>query len=283
MTFDLKEYLKQNSKRKKFEIKAYRRTENFEAELDNFLSFMSQEVGNRYKNQVLNKMNVSTVNKFQDAQTGNFGVVFNALSKVAIKMLLKQFSNKRIEKYIKALYARVNTANQKDIYKAIQGDLGINVLDIIKTDGLNGFVNANSLKTLLQIQATRDKAIEDMSTNLLRLMVSGQSLDTLYEEVENVTGKNKTKSKLVARQELTVFNSQLNKKRALNLGFSQRKWNAVGGTSGSDRTRKCHTARDGKFYPVDGKLYSSCDGKSLEVGEEINCRCWDTFVMDLED
>ncbi len=283
MTFDLKEYLKQNSKRKKFEIKAYRRTENFETELDNFLSFMSQEVGNRYKNQVLNKLNVSTVNKFQDAQTGNFGVVFNALSKVAIKMLLKQFSNKRIEKYIKALYSRVNAANQKDIYKAIQGDIGINVLDIIKTDGLNSFVNANSLKTLLQIQATRDKAIEDMSTNLLRLMVSGQSLDTLYEEVENVTGKNKTKSTLVARQELTVFNSQLNKKRALNLGFSQRKWNAVGGTSGSVRTRKCHTARDGKFYPVDGKLYSSCDGKSLEVGEEINCRCWDTFVMDLED
>lgn len=283
MTFDLKEYLKQNSKRKKFEIKAYRRTENFEAELDNFLSFMSQEVGNRYKNQVLNKLNVSTVNKFKDAQTGNFGVVFNGLSKVAIKMLLKQFSNKRIEKYIKALYARVNTANQKDIYKAIQSDIGINILDIIKTDGLNGFVNANSLKTLLQIQATRDKAIEDMSTNLLRLMVSGQSLDTLYNEVENVTGKNKTKSTLVARQELTVFNSQLNKKRALNLGFSQRKWNAVGGTSGSARTRKCHTARDGKFYPVDGKLYSSCDGKSLEVGEEINCRCWDTFVMDLED
>ena len=283
MTFDLKEYLKQNSKRKKFEIKAYRRTENFEAELENFLSFMSQEVGNRYKNQVLNKMNVSTVNKFQDAQTGNFGVVFNALSKVAIRMLLKQFSNKRIEKYIKALYARVNTANQKDIYKAIQGDLGVNVLDIIKTDGLNGFINANSLKTLLQIQATRDKAIEDMSANLLRLMISGQSLDTLYEEVENVTGKNKTKSTLVARQELTVFNSQLNKKRALNLGFSQRKWNAVGGSSENKRTRKCHTARNGKIYPTDGKLYSSCDGKSLEVGEEINCRCWDTFVMDLED
>lgn len=283
MTFDLREYLKQNSKRKKFEIKAYRRTENFETELDNFLSFMSQEVGNRYKNQVLNKLNVSTVNKFKDAQTGNFGVVFNGLSKVAIKMLLKQFSNKRIEKYIKALYARVNAANQKDIYRTIQSDIGINILDIIKTDGLNSFVNANSLKTLLQIQATRDKAIEDMSANLLRLMVSGQSLDTLYEEVENVTGKNKTKSKLVARQELTVFNSQLNKKRALNLGFSQRKWNAVGGTSGSARTRKCHTARDGKFYPVDGKLYSSCDGKSLEVGEEINCRCWDTFVMDLED
>ena len=283
MNFDLKEYLKQNSKRKKFEIKAYRRTENFEAELENFLTFMTQSIGDRYKNQVLNKMNVSTVNKFQDEQTGNFAVVFNGLAKVAIIMLLKQFSNKRIEKYIKALYGRVNTANQKDIYKAIQGDLGINVLDIIKTDGLNGFVNANALKTLLQIEATRDKAIEDMSTNLLRLMVSGQSLDTLYNEVENITGKNNNKSKLVARQELTVFNSQLNKKRANNLGFTKRKWNAVGGSSENKRTRKCHTARNGKIYPTDGKLYSSCDGKSLEVGEEINCRCWDTFIMDLED
>ena len=122
-----------------------------------------------------------------------------------------------------------------------------------------------------------------MSTNLLRLMVSGQSLDTLYSEVENITGKNNNKSKLVARQELTVFNSQLNKKRANNLGFTQRKWNAVGGSSENDRTRKCHTARNGKIYPTDGKLYSSCDGKSLEAGEDINCRCWDTFVMDLED
>ena len=34
---------------------------------------------------------------------------------------------------------------------------------------------------------------------------------------------------------------------------------------------------------IDGKLYSSCDGKSLEAGEDIQCRCWDTFVINLED
>ena len=38
-----------------------------------------------------------------------------------------------------------------------------------------------------------------------------------------------------------------------------------------------------KKYPIDGKLYSSCDGKSLEAGEDIQCRCWDTFVINLED
>ena len=63
-----------------------------------------------------------------------------------------------------------------------------------------------------------------------------ESLDTLYEEVENVTGKNRNKSKLVARQELTVFNAQLNKKRAANLGFNERTWNAVGGSTENGRT-----------------------------------------------
>ena len=282
MQFDLKTYLKENTKKKSYQIKAYRRTENFEQEIENFLVFMSEQIGTRFNNQVLKKLNKSSINKFQDAQTGNFAVIFRTLSKYAIRRLLKQFSNKRIEQYLNAFYKRIDKASQSTFYKTIEHDLGVSIKDIIKTDGLNSFINANSLKTALQIEAVRDRAIETMSTNLIRLMTAGQRLDTLYEEVENVTGKNKTKSTLVARQELTVFNSQLNKKRALNLGFSQRKWNAVGGTSGSTRTRKCHTVRDGKFYPVDGKLYSSCDGKSLEVGEEINCRCWDTFVMDLD-
>lgn len=283
MQFDLKTYLKENTKKKSYQIKAYRRTENFEQEIENFLVFMSEQIGTRFNNQVLKKLNKSSINKFQDAQTGNFAVIFRTLSKYAIRRLLKQFSNKRIEQYLNAFYKRIDKANQSTFYKTIENDLGVSIKDIIKTDGLNSFINANSLKTALQIEAVRDRAIETMSTNLIRLMTAGQSLDTLYEEVENVTGKNKNKSKLVARQELTVFNSQLNKKRAANLGFNERTWNAVGGSTENGRTRKCHTARHGKKYPIDGKLYSSCDGKSLEAGEDIQCRCWDTFVINLED
>ncbi len=246
MQFDLKTYLKENTKKKSYQIKAYRRTENFEQEIENFLVFMSEQIGTRFNNQVLKKLNKSSINKFQDAQTGNFAVIFRTLSKYAIRRLLKQFSNKRIEQYLNAFYKRIDKANQSTFYKTIENDLGVSIKDIIKTDGLNSFINANSLKTALQIEAVRDRAIETMSTNLIRLMTAGQSLDTLYEEVENVTGKNRNKSKLVARQELTVFNAQLNKKRAANLGFNERTWNAVGGSTENGRTRKCHTARHGK-------------------------------------
>ena len=141
MQFDLKTYLKENTKKKSYSVKAYRRTENFEQEIENFLLFMSEQIGQRFNNQVLKKLNQTTVEKFQDAQTGNFAVIFRALSKYAIRRLLKQFSNKRIEQYLNALYKRIDKANQSTFYKTIENDLGISIKDIIKTDGLNSFIN----------------------------------------------------------------------------------------------------------------------------------------------
>ena len=62
MQFDLKTYLKENTKKKIYQIKAYRRTENFEQEIENFLVFMSEQIGTRFNNQVLKKLNKERIN-----------------------------------------------------------------------------------------------------------------------------------------------------------------------------------------------------------------------------
>lgn len=282
MELDVKELLKK-TKKKKIEVRPLNNTAIFEKEIEAEIKKMILTIGVRFKNQVLKKLHMKTVKKFTDAQEGNFAKVFTSLTVAAKRKMLKEFDNKKIENLIKDIFKRIDNSNQSAFYRSVERNIGINVKDIIKTDGLNTFKNASSLKTSLFIQSLRDKAISDLSDNTLRLMTAGQSLDTLYKEVENITGKNANKSKLVARQELTVFNSQLNKARANNLGLKKRVWNAVGGSGGSKRTRPCHTKRHGKSYDVGGKLYSSCDGKSIEVGEEINCRCWDTFIVILEE
>ena len=79
MQFDLKTYLKENTKKKSYQVKAYRRTENFEQEIENFLLFMSEQIGQRFNNQVLKKLNQTTVEKFKDEQTGNFAVIFRTI------------------------------------------------------------------------------------------------------------------------------------------------------------------------------------------------------------
>ena len=88
MQFDLKTYLKENTKKKIYQIKAYRRTENFEQEIENFLVFMSEQIGTRFNNQVLKKLNKSSINKFQDAQTGNF-----------VRTILNEKNDKWVEEF----------------------------------------------------------------------------------------------------------------------------------------------------------------------------------------
>lgn len=280
MQVDIKEIAKKNtSKRKKqIEIKPLAHVDNYEKELENFLLYISETMSKRFENKVLKQLDKKTVEKFTDAQTGNYAVIYNRLAKDFQRSIKGQFSEKRIKKYVQSLYNRIDKANSKAFYGNVGKEVGVDVKKIIKTDGLNSFKNAKQLETNLQIGKTLNDQMENLTTNMLRLMSAGQNLESLYKEVENITGKNKNKSKLVARNELKTFNTQLSEKRAQNLDIEMQKWNTVG----DERTRPCHQARDGKLYPVGGTLYSSCDGKSIAVGEEINCRCFSTFVIDLD-
>lgn len=278
MQVDIKEIAKKNTRKKQIEIKPLKNVDSFEKEMENFLLFMSETISKRFKSQVLDQLNKKTIDKFMDAQIGNYAVVYNKLNKKFEASIKNQFSKSRIKKYINSLYNKIDKSNAKSFYGNINKEIGVDIKSIIKTDGLNSFINAKQLETNLQIGKTLGDQMENLTTNMLRLMSAGQNLESLYEEVENITGKNKNKSELVARNELTTFNTQLSKKRAANLDIKMRKWNTVG----DERTRTCHQARDGKLYPVDGKLYSSCDGKSIEAGEEINCRCYDTFVIEID-
>lgn len=273
---NLKELAKKNGK-KRVIIKTLTSTTNFEIELSNFLDFMAITISKRFKNQVLAQLSNKTVEKFSDAQIGNYAVIFGKFSRFFENSIQKQFSSKRIQKYIKGLYIRLNRANSEKFYKNVDSALGVSMKDILKNDGLNTFLNAKSYETAMQIEALKDIQISNLTTNTLRLMSKGANLKELYKEVENITAKNLNKSEIVKRNELKTFNAQLSKKRAQNLDIKERVWNAIGG----DRTRPCHKIRDGKKYSVNGKLYSACDNKELEAGEEINCRCYDTFVIEV--
>lgn len=275
-SFDVKTI---ETKKKQAIVKPLRTPKSIEKEINQFLKFMSDKIKERFKNKVLNQLNKSTVDKFTDAQVGNYVVIFNRLSKQFEKSINKQFSEERIKKFIYKKYRQTAKINNDKFYKSVHSSIGVDVQDIIKTDGLNGFVNAKALETVGQIIKFKNESIFNYTQNVTRLMSAGKSLDTLYKEVENISGKNRSKSELVARNELKVFNSQLSDKRALNSGITQAIWRTVG----DERTRDCHKQRDGKVYNIDKGLYSSCDGKTLRAGEEINCRCYAEYVVNFNE
>lgn len=273
--FDIKQV---KTKKKSVKIKSLRTPRALEQELDNFIKYMVKASTKRFETKVLNAMSKSTIDKFQDAQEGNYARIFDKLVKDFKRSINSQFSTKRIQNYIKKLYSRTDKMNDKAFYNAVQSKIGVDVKSVIGTDGLNSFVNAKSLETMGQVVKLKNDMIENLSQNTLRLMSAGKNLETLYEEVRNTKQKNLNKAELVSRNELKAFNTQLNNKRASNLGVKKAVWNTVG----DERSRPCHLKRDGMEFDIEEGLYHSCDGLALKPGEEINCRCYATYVVEFD-
>jgi len=266
------------TKKKKAIVKPQKTPRQIEKDIELFLSFMERNIKDRFINQTLKKLNKSTIDKFTDSQIGNYSAIFQKLAKKFERSINSQFSEDRIKKFIQKKYKQTARMNDKKFYESIEKSIGVDVKDIIKTDGTNSFVNAKSLETIGQIIKFRNESIFNYTQNVIRLMSAGKSLDTLYEEVENLSGKNKYKSKIVARNELKAFNQQLSDKRAVNSGIQKAIWRTVG----DERTRPCHKQRDGMEYNIEEGLYHSCDGKTLKAGEEINCRCFAEYVVEFD-
>ena len=275
MKFDIS---KVKTKKKSVKIKALRTPLNMERELENFNKFMVKTIAKRFENQVLKKLDKKTVAKFSDASVGNYAIIVERLFRAFIKGINLQFSEKRIRKYIKNLYARTNNLNDKTLYRNIEKVIGIDVKSIIKTDGLNTFANAKSLETSIQIIKLKKDTKSALTQNTLRLMSASKSLDTLYDEVKKTKFKHIKKSELVARNELKTFNQQLNDKRAKNLGVKKAIWKTVS----DERTRPCHRARANKEFDIKKGLYSSCDGLTISPGSEVNCRCYSEYIVNFD-
>lgn len=54
-------------------------SKSHEAELAKAIKYMVEQISERYNNQVLKELNKSTIEKFEDAQTGNYAAIVSTL------------------------------------------------------------------------------------------------------------------------------------------------------------------------------------------------------------
>jgi len=262
---------------------------NLETELRKFNQFMIREIRKRFENQVLKKMNVSTVDKFQDAQIGNFAVIFNSLVKKFSKKINKQFSNERITKFVKSLYNEASLTNKKQFNSTINSNLGIDLDAVLKTDGLNSFINAKSLESIGVLEKLKAETIAAYKQNVLRQMSAGNSLRDLFQQVKKDTQLKLKNADLIARNELKAFNSQLSKKRAENVGVKKAIWRNAqdervrGNPSGIyPNAHQDHWTLEGKEFEVGVGLKDPRSGEMIEPSEPINCRCIAEYIVEFE-
>jgi len=248
----------------------------FSEQMESMVFLMSK----LYRSQVLDWLNQTTVNKFEDAQTGNFAAIFLARAKKINRQLVSRFDDDRVDDATKGSLGKVNKSNQNIFYKSISDKVGIDFKQLVAQEGMKSTTNAYMLETSQWAKKLRDETLEEYTANTLRAMAQGDSISDIMKQFDGVVGKRKDHAKFTARNQINNFNSILTKTRAQNLGIQEAEWV----TSRDARVRKSHKARDGKKFDLSKGLYSSLDGKTLIPGTDYQCRCTMRLIIpELED
>ena len=287
-------------------IKAPKSPRAIENEMGDFLSFMVEQMAQRFRNQVLDQLSVSTVDKFadealdpadaatlashafKDAQTGNFAAVLLRLAKKVKRKLLTQFDDSRIEAEMRKQLGKLDKRSRGEFYSRIAAKVGIDTKDLIAREGLKSTTNALMLETAQWVKKLRDESIEGFTNNTLFAMTQGESLDTIVGQFSATVSKRKNHAKFLARNQVQNYNSVTTKIRAQNLGITKAVWV----TAGDERVRgnpsglypravPSHYDLDGKEFDLDKGAYS--DGQYLLPGVPPNCRCTYEMIIPTEE
>ena len=247
----------------------------------NAIEYMVDQMAQRWRTQIFKELNQDTIEKFTDAaQVGNFAKVFLAMSARVRRKLLKQFDDKRIEKLAKKFTGKVDKRNKAEFYRRAEETIGISREELEATEGLTSQINAYQLETMQWVKKMRDDTLQQWTSNTLRQMAEGKGLPEILKQFDGMVEQRKGHAKMIARTQISTFNSLTSKARAQNLGITKAVWK----TAADERVRTCHQVRDGKEYLLSEGLYSSCDGKTLQAGTDYNCRCTAIMIIpEMED
>lgn len=261
-------------------IKSPQQPRSQQRELESMIDYMLRIMSTRFRNQVFKELHRSTIDKFADAQPGNYSKVFLRLADRVRRKMERQFDDKRIEKLVETVLDKANRHNRQGLYKAVEKRIGISTAELTATEGLTFQINALTLETSQWVKKLRADALEEFTANSLRAMSHGSTLEEVMSQFDGLVEKRKNHAKMVARTQIANFNSITTKIRAQNLGITRAKWI----TSRDERVRRCHQLRNGKEFDLDKGLYSSCDGKHLLPGVDYQCRCdYELIIPEAEE
>ena len=256
----------------------------FAESMESMVSIMSR----LWRSQVIGGLQAKTVDKFEDAQAGNFASILLGLSKKTNKALIKRFDDDRIDGVSKDILGKVNKQNQDGFYSSIEKAIGINQKQLIAEEGLKPRTNALILETSQWAKKLRDETLEMFTANTLRGMSLGMSLDEILAEFDDMVETRKGHAKFVARNQIQNFNSILTKTRAQNLGIQKAIWvtshdERVRGNPGGKypNARPSHFALDGVEFEL--SKGAPINGQHLLPGTPHNCRCTYELIIPEDD
>lgn len=117
---------------------------------------------------------------------------------------------------------------------------------------------ANNLSLITRMSGDTVAGLRDV---FVRGVIEGESLRSLTAQVRERLDVSEARAELIARTNVGQLNGQLQRARQTAAGVEEYTWH----TSGDERVRPTHRARNNRVY--------RWDGPGIRPGQEIRCRC----------
>lgn len=150
--------------------------------------------------------------------------------------------------------------------KAAKKAFGIDLKGVISQEGLEAYMEAASLRNAGLIKGLTDDLIKKISQDTMNALIAGESVAKLKERVKHSLNTSDSRAQLIAQDQTSKLNADLNKKRHQEAGIDSYIWR----TSHDERVRPRHAALEGNKYKYDEPTGAE---EGLPPGQPIRCRC----------
>lgn len=126
------------------------------------------------------------------------------------------------------------------------------------------------------IKSIPAKYLQQIESAVMQSVQAGRDLRSLTKTLENEYGVTRRRASLIARDQNAKATASMNRVRQLDLGIEKAIWRH---SHAGEVPRPTHVKMDGKKFDVAEGMYDSDEGRNIQPGELINCRCYSVPII----
>lgn len=194
-------------------------------------------------------------------RTDNYSDVLTRIMELLRVQYLREFPDVRIVNIAVKTAQIVDDFNAKQINRTLKQVLGVDYsrFEPWITQEIKGFTTAN----VKLISSIPDQYFDKVEGIVLRGAQSGKLSKDIASDIIEQFGVTERRAALIARDQVSKFNGNLNQLRQQNIGVTKYRWS----TSGDERVRPEHEE-------LDGEIFEWSDPPEVgHPGQDFQCRC----------
>lgn len=176
---------------------------------------------------------------------------------------------------------KTDNLNREKVMLQLNQKLGVDLPITFAKEGLEPIVKANIAKNATLIKSIPEEFVKNIESIIYSGVTTGSTYKSIEEQIKgtegirSVFGKLDDRIKLIARNEVSSINGQINKTRMQNIGVTKFEWV----TAGDERVRDSHARLDGQVFDWNNPPTNE-RGEKIIPGQDFNCRCQSIAVIE---